>query len=232
MNINLTTLLLSICLFLGGCSFHDDVSHLKPFSKYSDSEVTLQRPACLIEEWAQPSGEILLFHLNDDMTYSGFFMFDSKQTQSDKVIKKATYSGSNIYLTPIETIKSYTKYYRLWDQQKKCGLTFLIYQGDHAFGTNTAKFWTLPAGTRFWLNKVSVSGNPFSGSFTDAEGRLQLPDSKEEITFSYNWAAGFNLSRAPWEDENTPDQRFIGYKGNEYHSKDNGVKKDKHSNPN
>ncbi len=208
--------LLSIFLSLSGCSFHHDVSHLKPFSKYSDSEVTLQRPACLIEEWAQPSGEILLFQLNADRTYSGFLMFDSKQTQSDKVIKKATYSGSNIYLTPIETIKSYTKHYTLWDQQKECGLTFLIYKGDNAFGTNTAKFWTLPAGTRFWLNKVSVSGNSFSGPFTTAEGRLQLPDTKEDITFSYNWAAGFNLSRAPWEDEDTPEERFIGYKGNEY----------------
>jgi len=219
MKLNPTPILLSLCLSVAGCSFHYDVSKLKPFSEYSGRDVVLQRPACLVEEWLDPKGQTLLFHLNEKMAHSGYFMFDSRRTKSDKVLERAGYGGSHVYLTPIETIPDHARRYTMWGQQKECGWNFLIYKGEAAFGTYTAKFWTLPAGTSYAIDTVNVDGNPFAGPFTTVVGRLTLPGTQEEVTVSYNWAAGFNLHRAPWEDENIPDQRYIGYKGNEYNNK-------------
>lgn len=208
-----------VCLFFGfaGCTYHYDVSRLKPFSMYSGHEVTLVRPACLTEVWREPGGGLLLFNLNPDQTYSGQFMFEKRRTPADTVVKNAGYGGQPMYLTPAGLIKDYERVYWLWDKNMdKCGLTFVSYWGEKAIGTNTARFWTIPAGSKLFIDQVNVDGNTFAGSYTCAKGRLYLNDYHKEITFHYSWAAGFNLPRAPWEDETIPEQRYIGPKGNEY----------------
>lgn len=206
-----------ISFFAVSCSFHRDVSRLKPFSDYTGREVTLVTPACLVEEWYGPNGEALVFHLNPDKTYSGAFMSRSKRTPADTVLRNADYGNGHVFLTPQEAVTDYEKRYTLWDEgDNGCGLGILEYWGDKVMGTQTAKFWTIPAGTKLWIDQVNVEGNTFAGSYTSARGRVYLEDEKKEVVFDYSWAAGFNLQRAPWEDDTVPAKRFIGRKGDQY----------------
>lgn len=213
---NIQLIVLALCLVCSGCAFHSDVTRLKPFSDYAGQELTLKEPACLIEQWVEPNGNVLLFHLNDDNTFSNFFMSKSKRSPFDKLVRGVAFGGGHLYLTPHVVIKNYTRQYQLWDLGKGCGFNLLHYWGEKIWGTQTALFWTIPAGTPLTIRKVEVSGNASTGPYTTATGRLYLEDQDKDIDFTYNWAAGTNLHRAPWEDETVPKARFIGPKGNAF----------------
>ena len=96
-----------ISFFSVSCSFHHDVSRLKPFSDYAGREVTLVGSACLVEEWYEPNGEALVFHLNPDKTYSGTFMSHSKRTPADTLLRNADYGSGHVFLTPQEAVTNY-----------------------------------------------------------------------------------------------------------------------------
>jgi hypothetical protein len=53
-------------------------------------------------------------------------------------------------------------------------------------------------------------GDPF-----DARGETTLPQTGQKVTFMFGWN-GPSIDRAPWDDDNVPQERFVGNDGKSF----------------
>jgi hypothetical protein len=82
---------------------------------------------------------------------------------------------------------------------------------------NVKRVAILPLGTIVQVNQVLRYYDSESGGILfHAQGKAMLPDTNRKVIFDYIWGIGDTIDQAPWDNENVPAKRYVGFDGKSF----------------